>query len=341
MHSDLQTPPGKGPFHEWNNPADLEKCDREPVHISGTIMPHGVLLILTPDEGRIAGISANVEFWFKDKPDDLLNQRLAAIFPDESKQKLENGLAEISQASPPRYFGCFKTLKSNREFDVFAHRSGDVLIVEFDSLPEGAKAGYRHRTPRAGERGHRRHAGRPNLAGRHGDRRAGTQTPDRNGFGYRRAHAWRMAPAMPWPRSPECRISRAFLDKRFPRSDIPDPARRQMLLMPVQYAPEHDYRPVPVIMAGGRPDASGIDLTYSVLRSMSRMCSQYYLNMGAGGRLLLVLTRPGRIVGVFQLPQRQAKAGALLRPARLSAFRRNGGAATGGKTEGRVYPPMS
>ena len=39
---------------------DLTTCDREPIHIPGSIQPHGVLLVLTEPALTIAQVSENV-----------------------------------------------------------------------------------------------------------------------------------------------------------------------------------------------------------------------------------------------------------------------------------------
>lgn len=43
----------------WNDQVDLANCDREEVQFVGAIMPQGILLILSSDDYRILGASAN------------------------------------------------------------------------------------------------------------------------------------------------------------------------------------------------------------------------------------------------------------------------------------------
>ena len=40
-------------------PPDLDACAREPIHIPGSIQPHGVLLVVDPADGRVLQASAN------------------------------------------------------------------------------------------------------------------------------------------------------------------------------------------------------------------------------------------------------------------------------------------
>jgi len=81
----------------------------------------------------------------------------------------------------------------------------------------------------------------------------------------------------------------SVLDKRFPRSDIPEPARRQMILMPLQYALDLDYEPVPLVIADRANSPLQIDLGLAVLRSLSPMCRRFYRNMGVQSRMVISL----------------------------------------------------
>jgi chemotaxis family two-component system sensor kinase Cph1 len=42
-------------------PVDLTNCDREPIHLPGSIQPHGILLVLSEPDFIIQQISANTQ----------------------------------------------------------------------------------------------------------------------------------------------------------------------------------------------------------------------------------------------------------------------------------------
>ncbi len=94
-------------------------------------------------------------------------------------------------------------------------------------------------------------------------------------------------------------IFSSFLNKRFPRSDIPEPGRRKMVLMPSQYDPELDEYPVPIKMLVDELDATQINMERASLRSLSRVCVQYYKNLGVRTRFLLSLVQDGHLWGFF------------------------------------------
>ncbi len=279
------------------SPADLTTCDREPVQYPGAIMPHGMLLVLAPDDYRIIGASANVGSWCGRGPEQLAGAFLDRILAVEVRSSIEHGLARLAHARPPRYLGCFRTLCDATRFDVFAHRSGAVCLLEFEAIP--ADIPHCCLTERFAEVTDSIGAQQSAATWREGMQIAVGELKRLIGcdsvIGVRfladgSGHAVAEAREPDYP---------TYLDKRFPRSDVPEPGRRQMVLMPLQYAPELDYEPVPLRLFDPARDPRQIDLGWSMLRSMSRMCSRYYLNMGARSRLLLALVNHGALWGFF------------------------------------------
>ena len=53
---------------------DLTSCDREPIHVPGSIQPHGALIVLQEPEMKILQVSANTGTLLGVAPNELLNQ---------------------------------------------------------------------------------------------------------------------------------------------------------------------------------------------------------------------------------------------------------------------------
>lgn len=276
---------------------DLSHCDEEQVQFPGAIMPHGVLLVVRPGDFRIVGASANVVSWFGTSPESLAGGYLDRIVATDVRATLEMRLNDIVDSCAPRYLGCFQSLRDDNRFDVFVHRSGDYVLLEFEAIPR--EVAERLATERLAEIAECVVALQSAATWRQGMDIAVREIKRLTGFdsvigvrfladGSGQAVAEAREPNIP-----------SFLDKRFPRSDIPEPGRRQMVLMPLQYAPALEYEPVPLLLFDQDQSPSAIDLGLSVLRSMSGSCSRYYLNMGARSRLLLSLVDRGALWGFF------------------------------------------
>lgn len=276
-------------------PLDLTTCDREPVQFPGAIMPHGVMLLLNPADLRIRGLSANAPDWLGRGLADLCGGRLDGFLPADDGRRLADGLARIATPGPPRYLGSCRLPDGVARCDCFAHRSGAHLVLEFESIP----APERWPTERFAEvtaaiaslqpaatwqacmasavRALKRLCGFASVQGvRFLADGSGLVVAEARDDGYP-----------------------SYLDLRFPRADIPAPARRQLALMPVQYAPDLAYRPVPLLMADPGADALQIDLGQALLRSVSVMCNRFYLNMGTRARLVLTILDHGELWGFF------------------------------------------
>ena len=59
--------------------ADLTDCDREPIHIPGTVQPHGVLLVLAEPALSVTQVSDNVRQHLSLDVGDILGRPLDAV----------------------------------------------------------------------------------------------------------------------------------------------------------------------------------------------------------------------------------------------------------------------
>ena len=280
-----------------NDPVDLTHCDHEQVQFPGAIMPHGVLLILSLNDFRIQGASENTLVWFGNDVAQLLQGHLDLIVTPHIRQILEKSLSLITDSQLPRYLGSFLTLQNRHRFDVFAHRFGNVFIVEFEAIPtelsENGSTGLIAEITDCISKLHTAETWQDGMA--IGVRELKRLTGFDSVVGARflddgSFHAIAEACETYFP---------SVLDKRFPRSDIPESARRQMVLMPLQYALDLDYEPVPLIIADQTHNPLQIDLGLAVLRSISPMCRRFYQNMGVQSRLVMALVDNGELWGFF------------------------------------------
>ena len=88
----------------------------------------------------------------------------------------------------------------------------------------------------------------------------------------------------------------SYLGLRFPASDVPAQARRMYEVNRVRIIPDADYTPSPLLTAQG--PARDIDLSASVLRSVSPVHRQYMRNMGTACSMSVSILIDGKLWGL-------------------------------------------
>src|SRR6185369_14933612 len=74
--------------------ADLTDCDREPIHIPGTIQPHGVLLVLAEPALTVAQVSDNAAQHLALEVGEILGRPLATIIDTASVDAVRESLRD-------------------------------------------------------------------------------------------------------------------------------------------------------------------------------------------------------------------------------------------------------
>src|SRR6476659_4356535 len=85
------------------NPAptvDLSTCDREPIHIPGSIQPHGLLLVLSATDLGVVAASANAIPILAPSLADLLGRPLDSVFDEPSCAAIRQATAGGEAARP-------------------------------------------------------------------------------------------------------------------------------------------------------------------------------------------------------------------------------------------------
>ncbi len=90
----------------------------------------------------------------------------------------------------------------------------------------------------------------------------------------------------------------SYLGLRFPASDIPKQARDLYVLNTVRIIPDAGYTPSPLRGMPGQ-DAAGLDLSLSLLRSVSPVHLHYMRNMGTQASMSVSLVTEGRLWGLI------------------------------------------
>jgi len=287
---------GSGPTDEIITAAnvDLSNCDREQVHMPGLIQPHGVMLVLRPDDLVILQASENTASLFGIAAETLAMGRLDALLGPEQAERMSDAIARAEDrldAGPLHMLPDIPAGDGREGFQVMAHRAGDVLIVELERI--------------SGER--------PRLDALYAelsvsiDRLHGATslsaffdlavTQVRALTGFDRVMAYEHAEDGSGEVIAEARRDDidSYLGHHFPASDIPAPARRLFALSWLRHLPDVNYTPVPM----APPTKPPVDMGRALLRHVSVMYSAYLTNMQVRATLVMPLMKAGRLWGLI------------------------------------------
>nr|WP_243846941.1 HWE histidine kinase domain-containing protein [Sphingomonas japonica] len=271
----------------------MTNCDREPIHALGAIQPFGFLIALSPD-WLVRRASANAEAIFGIPADELLGRPVQDLLSDGAVHTLRNRLTMLrGPDAVERIFAVpIDDDRPKRRFDFAVHMSGDLIVIEGERSDD-AEASDPASTIRA-------MIGRLDMAGdlpgfyREGARQVRALT------GFDRVMVYRFDPDGSGVVVAEAVRSGlgSFMDLRYPASDIPRQARELYLRTPFRIIADIDDEPVPIVPQRDETGAP-IDLSLSILRSVSPIHIEYLRNMGVAASMSISIIVEGKLWGLF------------------------------------------
>jgi light-regulated signal transduction histidine kinase (bacteriophytochrome) len=273
-----------------SEPVDLTNCDREPIHLLGAIQPFGFLLVLD-SAWSVVHASVNLEAFAGRSWQSMLGRPAAEIFDPETIHILRNMAAMLRGEDAVERAFAVPLYAGGPGFDFALHVSRGLLIVEAE--------------PAAGDRGDATAMVRTMISRvrqvqsmREFLQEAARQVRALTGFD--RVMVYRFDAVGSGEVMAEAKRSGvdSFLGLNYPASDIPVQARALYLRNIFRVIADLKATPAPIEPAldgEGRP----IDLSMSVLRSVSPIHIEYLLNMGVGASLSISIIVEGRLWGLF------------------------------------------
>ncbi|MGQ0620117.1 MAG: GAF domain-containing protein [Panacagrimonas sp.] len=277
--------------------ADLTNCERELIHLAGSIQPHGLLLVLDEPALTVAKCSANAGFFLGVTADGLCNRGLAQLGGNlETRVRGLIGSADLNEPQPLR---CrTRGPEGERRFEGSVHRCPSGLVVELEPVESAIDETIasldcgpdeiRQRLAAAVER-FSTASSIPALSD------AVVQSL-REMIGYDRVMVYKFDPDGHGEIIAEAREPSldSLLGHHYPATDIPQRARELYLRNRVRVLVDATYEPVPIA-----PDGEALDMSLCYLRSMSPLHTQYLRNMGVTATLVVSLVREGRLWGLI------------------------------------------
>jgi chemotaxis family two-component system sensor kinase Cph1 len=267
---------------------DLAACGDEPIHIPGSIQPHGWLLAFAPD-GRVTHASANCAEVTGRRPEAMIGLGLGDVLPQAAD-------ALAAWAAQPEGGFVNSIDIAGQRLRAFAHRATDAFIVELE-WQAGASDAH----------GDRLQADVLEFA-RAADGIAGWERlaslaarTARKASGFDRVLIYRFDAEFNGAVVAEDGNGRlpAYLGLHFPASDIPAQARDMYRRSRLRLIPNADYEPVPILPACGPGSAAPLDLRLASLRSVSPYHLRYMRNMGTASSMSVSLIVEGALWGLI------------------------------------------
>jgi light-regulated signal transduction histidine kinase (bacteriophytochrome) len=262
----------------------IASCDREPIHIPGAIQPHGVLLVLDRDAleirhaaGDVAGL-LGVETW--------IGTTAGAVLGDAIARRIA---AVTASGSGGGFVGALRV--GDRAFDVSASFQADKVLVEVEPGLDMALTGAQILAQlESAAAAFERCPGLKTLY----DRAA---LEFRHLTGFDRVMVYRFGEDDAGEVVAESRAPhvQAFLNHRFPASDIPKQARTLYVRNLVRVIPDAAYAPAPLLP----PMEPLLDMSDCALRSVSPVHLQYLRNMGVTASASVSVVKDGRLWGLI------------------------------------------
>ena len=274
-----------------NRAVDLTNCDREPIHIPGSVQPFGFLLTVLSDF-TIVIASDNVADYLGADYSNVLQRPLSEVFSEAAVAAIR---ARVDYLSGPdaveRMFGV-ELQSGGKLFDVAVHFSGAYLIVEAEPsvVEPDVNSGEMVRLMLGRVR---KTNGLTELA-----QESARQLKILNGFD--RVMVYRFHPDGSGEVIAEVASSglEPFLGLHYPASDIPKQARILYQRNWLRIISDINAKPA-LLTATASHSAPLLDLSMSVLRSVSPIHVEYLRNMGVGASMSVSILRDGKLWGLF------------------------------------------
>jgi len=271
------------------NIVNLDNCDQEPIHIPGSIQPHGFLLGVSKDNFDIVFCSENADQYIGISYKQLLGKNIKEIFGTI----LVNELEECKDFKDDHS----KTIKINyndKVLEFAVHANDDHLVIEMEDL-QHYKDEERNMFDLSKE-----------FLGYMEDTHTLQQlcalvtNGVRKITGYDRVMVYRFDKDYNGEVIAESKRDdlESFLGLHYPHTDIPVQARTLYLKNLLRIIADVNYVPVPIYTIDNGKQTL-LDLSHAVLRSVSPIHVQYLHNIGVGATLTISLIHKKKLWGLI------------------------------------------
>ncbi|MEA1830703.1 histidine kinase dimerization/phosphoacceptor domain -containing protein [Methylobacterium durans] len=280
-------------------PVDPSLCEREPIHIPGSIQPNAVMIAADAAGLEIIAHSVNVREALPDDGRELPGRRLDAVLPrsfvDVIRARLAAGTLDDGRTIR-RTIRLPGRGQSVGTYYAVAHAHLGRVIIELEIAPEHPEdfsAASQTDTELA--------MARLRTAETLGDVARIAALEIRALTGFECVLVYRFDAEWNGEAIAEDKVqdwARSLLGLRFPASDIPAQARALYTKAKSRFVIDRDSVPVPLVAAPSAGNAP-IDLTFAQHRTLSPIHLEYQRNLGVNGSMSISIMVEGRLWGLM------------------------------------------
>lgn len=270
---------------------NLTNCEFEPIHIPGSIQPHGFLIGIHSDSWKIDFCSGNISSYLDMDYKQVLNADFKGTFGELQENLIKEYISknQLLSSSP------LPLNLAGKDFLCTIHKSENIYILEGEPIAENNKKlsdvyqqtsqflSYMNETHTLKElcdmvaKGTREITGYDRVMVYRFDK-------DYNGEVFAESVRDDLEP---------------FFGLHYPHTDIPPQARELYMQNLLRLIVDINYEPVPIYTVDDGNNAKNLNLSLSILRSTSPMHVQYLSNMGVGATLTISLIHKKKLWGLI------------------------------------------
>ena len=284
---------------------NLKNCDQEQIHLSGAIQPHGLLIAVESLTLIITHVSDNCPVFLNHSPQDLIGFRIESIFKNESLIKILQIFDVLRESSAYSHFCSEIKLKNNNQlFSTILHQINGLVVLEFEpqSLSESKNILRFYRDARISGQNLKQ----TSILKEFLDLSA---QENKQLTKFDRVMIYRFHPDYHGEVVSEARREdlEPYLGLHYPESDIPSQARDLYVKNRIRIIPNIDYTPSLICPSKTKRTDLPLDLSFSILRSVSPIHLQYLRNMGVTASMSISLVQDEKLWGLIAFHHQSPK----------------------------------
>lgn len=273
--------------------AALQQCAKEPIHIPNCIQPHGLMLVTLDTSDEIVQASENIIQHLGISARDCIGKNLNDVIGGDNLAVINKAIREADLA-PYKFTS---VMLANKAYDAVVHFSRHYKVIEFepkavitdkDSLQQIYEdlRNYSIEAQQAHEI-----ESLFNLIVTH----------VRNITGFDRVKLYKFDESWNGSVVAESRedYMPSYLGLHFPASDIPEQARRLYSVNYLRLIPDIRYKPSPLYPALVEGARKPLDMSYSILRSVSPVHIQYLENICVEASMSISIMQDNKLWGLI------------------------------------------